>query len=79
MREILLDVSELEAPLPLLKAKATLEELDDSSYIHMIHRMSPHLLLPFLKKNSYNYKEIKKESLYHIYIWLEGVELEGVV
>ncbi|MFP4333421.1 MAG: hypothetical protein ACLFQJ_08970 [Campylobacterales bacterium] len=75
MKEIVLDVSELEAPLPLLRAKEVVKQLDKNSYIHMIHRMSPHLLLPFLSKNGYEYKEIKKDSLYHIYICLLGSDM----
>lgn len=68
MKEILLDVSDLEAPMPLLRAKETVEGLEKDSFIHMIHRLSPCLLLPYLDKKGFRYKEIERDGLYHIFI-----------
>jgi len=68
LREVVLDVSELEAPMPLLFAKNALEKLGEDEYLHMIHRLSPCLLPRHLEKNGFVYIEIKKEGLYHILI-----------
>jgi len=68
MKEIVLDVSELEAPMPLLRAKECAEKLEKDSFIHMIHRLSPCLLLPYLEKEGFGYKEVEKDGLYHIFI-----------
>jgi len=48
--QILLDVSELEAPLPLQKALSAASKLKQYEYIKMVHRMKPCHLFATLEK-----------------------------
>ena len=50
MHEIVVDVSTLEAPQPLLEIAAALEKLDGQSYIKVIHRMRPCRLYDILEQ-----------------------------
>ncbi|MCK9161260.1 MAG: hypothetical protein GX118_07660 [Arcobacter butzleri] len=67
--QILLDVKEEEAPIPLQKAMQKLPLLDDSNYIKFIHRIKPMLLLDYLNKNGFSYIEEKDSDEYILYIY----------
>lgn len=49
--ERLLDVSELEAPEPLMRAVAAIESLSRGEYLRFRHRMKPCHLYPVLEKH----------------------------
>ncbi len=51
MNSIDLDVSELEAPEPLVQAIDVLERLPQDSCLHLIHRMAPAKLYDYLALN----------------------------
>ena len=51
--ERLLDVSELEAPEPLLQAIDTLQELGAGEYLRFCHRMKPCHLYAYLQENGF--------------------------
>lgn len=53
MNSIELDVSELEAPEPLVQAIDMLERLGVDSYLHLIHRMQPCKLYDYLADNGF--------------------------
>ncbi|NOR51852.1 MAG: hypothetical protein GQ470_04455 [Gammaproteobacteria bacterium] len=53
MDRIELDVSEEEAPTPLLRATEELQKLADDSYLHIIHRMAPCRLYNYLEANNF--------------------------
>ena len=63
-KTIILDVSELEAPYPLLKALEAIHELKNDETLTFIHRMSPCKLFEAIEKNSLEYKVIKDEENY---------------
>lgn len=51
--ELFLDVSDLEAPEPLLQAIDALQELDKGDYLRFCHRMKPCHLYQFLEENGF--------------------------
>jgi len=51
--ERLLDVSELEAPEPLLRAIEALQTLPPGDYLRFCHRMQPCHLYRFLEENGF--------------------------
>ncbi|MFO7594195.1 MAG: DUF2249 domain-containing protein [Pseudomonadota bacterium] len=53
MAEQLLDVSDLEAPEPLLKAIDALQALPEGDYLRFCHRMKPCHLYRYLDENGY--------------------------
>lgn len=53
MAEQLLDVSDLEAPEPLLKAIDALQALPAGDYLRFCHRMKPCHLYQFLEENGF--------------------------
>lgn len=67
--EIILNVSELPAPLPMEMALDALDQLSQGQYIKMIHRMQPHPLYNILFETGYKYKHIMSDDLIEIYIW----------
>lgn len=66
--EILHDVSEMEAPEPLVSTLDQLEELGEGQMLHMIHRMEPCVLFENLGKRGFAW-EMEKNDQVHIYIW----------
>jgi len=63
-KEILLDVSELEAPQPLVKAVDALLKLKSDEVLVFRHRMNPTHLFNEIVKNRYNYEIIADEPNY---------------
>lgn len=53
MTEQLLDVSDLEAPEPLLQAIDALQSLERGDYLRFCHRMKPCHLYDFLDENGF--------------------------
>lgn len=51
--EQLLDVSDLEAPEPLVLALAALQELPDGAYLRLRHRMKPCQLYGYLAEKDF--------------------------
>ena len=66
--EILLDCRELEAPEPLNLVTSNLSNLNEKSYIKMVHRIEPTPLLNMLKSNGYEYIVKESDSDFIIYI-----------
>ena len=63
-KEITLDASELEAPYPLIKGIEAIKNLKDGEVLIFIHRMFPHKLEEYMKKNDCKYEIIKNEENY---------------
>lgn len=61
-KKIILDVSELEAPLPLIKGVEAINKLKDDETLIFIHRMSPCQLYEQIEKNGLKYEVIKDEE-----------------
>jgi len=69
-KELLLDVSELEAPEPLTQIIDLLNTLEQHSYLRVIHRKEPFPLYNILHKNDFDFIAIEVEpSEYNILIW----------
>lgn len=68
-QEIILDTRELEAPEPMTLVLNALCELDENTFIKMIHRMEPVMLYTTLTNNDLNYKVTHEENNVFIYIW----------
>ena len=63
-KEILLDVSELEAPLPLIQATQALRQLQNGETLVFIHRMFPCKLPEQIEKLGLKSEIIKNEENY---------------
>ncbi len=55
-KELLIDVSEYEAPQPFEEVIQLLSQMKAGEYIRMLHRKKPLPLLQFLNENGYDYK-----------------------
>ncbi len=74
MQEKLLDVSELEAPEPLILAVRALEELKDDEVLLFKHRMNPRHLFNEIAVRGMRYEIIKDEpNDFLMKIWRENV------
>ena len=71
---ILNDVSELEAPEPLIRTINILPKIKKGSYMKMIHRMRPCNLFDALGKNGYGYFEKNIKDGVEIFIYLADDE-----
>ncbi len=63
-KEILLDVSELEAPEPLIKAVTALEKLQKDEVLVFVHRMNPAHLFNEIPSRGMHYEIIRDEPNY---------------
>ncbi len=61
MKEIVLDVSELEAPKPLVKAVIALEGLQKDEVLIFKHRMNPRHLFNEIAQRGMHYEILKDE------------------
>ncbi len=69
-REIVVDVSDLEAPQPFEVVLKQLKILGPGEYIHMLHRKQPLPLLQVLEENGYAAVMHKGDSRpWEIFIW----------
>ena len=68
-----LDVSELEAPEPLLRAVEALESLPRGDYLRFSHRMKPCHLYAVLEKNGLTWETRRGEQVEcELFIWHAG-------
>ena len=73
--EQLLDVSELEAPEPLLQAVAALQTLPHGSYLRLRHRMKPCHLYAVLERDGLACDTRRGEAVAcELFIWHQGDE-----
>lgn len=69
-REQVLDVSELEAPEPLVQALAALEHLPEGSYLRLLHRMKPCHLYGYLAEQDFETDTRQGASVAcEVFIW----------
>jgi TusA-related sulfurtransferase len=61
-KTITLDVSELEAPYPLITALEAVHNLKDDEILIFKHRMNPCKLFETIEKNNLKYEIIKDEE-----------------
>jgi len=69
MKKIFLDTREMEHPKPLELAISILKEMDDKSYLYMLHRKEPVPLIDLAKEQHFQvlgHQDIKGE--WHILI-----------
>ena len=72
-KEIILDTKGLPSPEPMETVVNALHQLSFGTCIKMIHRMSPRMLYPILKKNGYDFIEKKLgDEEFEIYIFLKN-------
>ncbi len=72
IREVLLDVSELEPPEPLVLALEAAEQLGPGQYLRMLHRRDPCLLYGNLEDNHFRYFQREGlTTLVELFIWRE--------
>jgi TusA-related sulfurtransferase len=64
LKQIILDVSELEAPYPLIKASGAIKDLKDDEKLIFKHRMFPRKLQDVLEKFECKSEIIKDEENY---------------
>ncbi len=74
MKEIFLDVSELEAPKPLVEAVLALEQLQENEVLFFKHRMNPRHLFGEIAARHMEYEVLKDEpGDFLMKIWREDV------
>lgn len=61
-KTITLDVSELEAPYPLMQGLEAIHNLKDNEILIFKHRMSPCKLFETIEKNSLKYEILRDEE-----------------
>jgi uncharacterized protein (DUF2249 family) len=73
VREITLDVRELEPPEPYERATETLLDLPEGHYVRMISRRRPRLLYPWLEEMGFH-ERTREHGAGHfeIFIWAES-------
>lgn len=72
-QERLLDVSELEAPAPLVQTLEEVETLASGEYMRMIHRRDPCLLRDNLDQYGFGYlTQSQKDGSVQTFIWRIG-------
>lgn len=76
MPERVLDVSELEAPEPLLRAIETVQTLEPGEFLRFCHRMKPCHLYRFLDENGFH-SDTRHGNDYEceVFIWRDGDEV----
>jgi len=71
--EVLLDVSELEPPEPLVLTLEAAEQLEPGQYLRMLHRREPCMLYGNLDDNHFKYYQRKgSTSAVEVFIWAEN-------
>ena len=74
MREIVLDVSELEAPAPLIEASRALERLGEDEVLVFKHRINPRHLFNEITARGMRYEILKNtQNDFLMKIWREDV------
>ncbi|MDH5610899.1 MAG: DUF2249 domain-containing protein [Gammaproteobacteria bacterium] len=73
--EVVLDVSELEPPEPLVLTLEAAEKLKPGQYLRMLHRREPCMLYGNLDDNHFKYYQRKgTTSAVEVFIWSEQDE-----
>lgn len=68
--EVLLDVSELEPPEPLLMALEGVDQLGPGQYLRMLHHRDPCLLYDNLEDNQFDYFQRQGSTAQvELFIW----------
>ena len=71
--EVLLDVSDLEPPEPLVKTLEAAEQLKPGQYLRMLHRRDPCMLYGNLDENHFKYFQRKGlTTAVEVFIWSEN-------
>ncbi len=71
--EVLLDVSDLEPPEPLVLTLEAAEQLEPGQYLRMLHRRDPCMLYGNLEDNHFSYYQRKgTTSAVEVFIWREN-------
>ena len=71
--EVLLDVSDLEPPEPLVQTLEAAEQLKPGQYLRMLHRRDPCMLFSNLDDNHFKYFQRKGSSTaVEVFIWPEN-------
>jgi uncharacterized protein (DUF2249 family) len=69
---LLLDVSELEPPEPMLRVLEALEQLGEGRYLRMLHRREPLPLYPRLRELGFYYLTYAgRATPFEVLIWLQ--------
>jgi len=69
MKKILFDARELEHPQPLEEGVRHLSQMDQDSYLYMIHRKNPIPLLQMAKERGYQtFSQEDSNGIWHILI-----------
>ena len=72
-REVVLDVSELEAPEPLVQSLAAVERLQNGDYLRLRHRRRPCLLYENLHQRGFSSEtRAGHEMACEVLIWRNG-------
>lgn len=73
--EILLDVSELEPPEPLVQTLEAAEQLQPGQFIRMLHRREPCMLYDNLDDDRFTHYQRKGDiTAVEVFIWLKHDE-----
>ncbi|MCK4675140.1 MAG: DUF2249 domain-containing protein [Gammaproteobacteria bacterium] len=71
--EVLLDVSDLEPPEPLVQTLEAAEQLKPGQYLRMLHRRDPCMLFSNLDDNHFKYFQRKgSTTAVEVFIWPEN-------
>lgn len=74
-REVVLDVSELEPPEPLLQSLAATDRLERGDYLRLLHRRRPCLLYDNLQQRGFACEtRAGRVVACEVFIWREGDE-----
>ncbi len=72
-REVLLDVSELEPPEPLVQTLDAAEQLQPGQYLRMLHRREPYPLYSNLDESHFrHYTRPGASAAVEVFIWSEN-------
>lgn len=70
LKEILVDVRELEAPQPLVEVIQALQTLHTDSYIKILHRMRPCRVYDIVKEKNLCEKTVEKKDKDEIVMYI---------
>ena len=71
--EVLLDVSDLEPPEPLVQTLEAAEQLTPGQYLRMLHRRDPCMLFGNLDERGFRYQQREGSSTaVEVFIWRQG-------
>ena len=81
LREVLLDVSDLEPPEPLEQTLEAADQLQPGQYLRMLHRRDPCMLYGNLENNHFKYFQREgSTTAVELFIWREDdAEAEAAV